>query len=748
MWRNLFLFFSIILFATACGGSDGSVSPTTQPPNPQLVVLNYPADFPVTIALPDQLKGISVVGIPAQLAYQFSYTATSTDVALLMLNTTNSSFICDSFTLVNNENVCVGTVLGDSMLINASNFSGASQSIVFNIEASNTSAFINQGNQQTPINIDSNTATSYNGVVAANGTSYYQFANLIQGSRYELEISNASNDVDIKLYKDLFITDAQCDPNYLTGTSCVFVSDNNSIALKVDGTFAFAGASFDITLTLLSNADMFEGVWYNPQTYDVSSTNLPRIGIVDDYNSYYKLTNLQSSRYYTVEYTGKTQPVTLQFFNSITGLAQAKACNPNIQRAGLTGDTSCTFLSGSSELYLIAKGNAISPATSEFIIKLTAGPLVQGSSATPINIMYASSVLRYQGMVNTASSYYKINGLTIGNSYLIRLSGNEKLSINLQMFDGDNSYTTPTSCDLTNQFGNQTYCIVTVTSNEFFIKVNGSATPPGSLYTLNVTPLPTNETSNNVPVATLPLAGSVGEFTSNYLITGLAPNTLYIAELNDAIGILLLEAWDDSASVIACGFRTRTGSGCLLNSGPNGNINMRVSTGEQGSDNNEPGGFFNLSMLPARVLSSTYQSVDTPIAIPDNTPAGINSQIVVSSSVITNLSNITVELFIEHGYTQDVSVSLISPTGQAILLVAALQTSELTNVRFNDYASENVQYTSNRLYQQTFRAVEPMHVLNGSEANGIWTLNVSDGFNTNISTAFGGTLHVWGLSFE
>jgi subtilisin-like proprotein convertase family protein len=41
-----------------------------------------------------------------------------------------------------------------------------------------------------------------------------------------------------------------------------------------------------------------------------------------------------------------------------------------------------------------------------------------------------------------------------------------------------------------------------------------------------------------------------------------------------------------------------------------------------------------------------------------------------------------------------------------------------------------------------------MHILNGVDANGTWTLNVADDFYTNRSDALGGTLHNWGLSFE
>ena len=51
-------------------------------------------------------------------------------------------------------------------------------------------------------------------------------------------------------------------------------------------------------------------------------------------------------------------------------------------------------------------------------------------------------------------------------------------------------------------------------------------------------------------------------------------------------------------------------------------------------------------------------------------------------------------------------------------------------------------------YNTAFRPLSPLHILNGGDANGIWTLNVADTTYSNRSDALGGILHKWGISFQ
>ena len=754
MVQRILSTFVLIFILSACGGGGGgSPDPglgNPVPQQPQLITLNYPADFPYTLQLAGLLQGIVVNGMTKDSAYDFTYSTSSPDIQLLIINNqAPSTSVCSSFAQVGSDFKCTGTVLGNGVIINASNFSGVSQTVTLNISASTTAPNLNVGTPSVPVELDAANDLPYSSTVASNGNSYYRINNLTTGSRYRLAIGQATDSVSLNVFRDLFVTDAQCDPNFSSGLICYFVSENNSIALHVDGTFAFDGAGFDIELTHLSTASQFEGTWYRPQVYQATNTDLPRIGIVDNYNSYYQLSGLQSNRHYTIEYTSKTaDTAALLFLDPVSGRSVSMACNPDT-RTNLTGnkDEACTFQAQSSDLYIIANGNAQIAGDSPFIMKMTPGPIPEGTVNTPISLAYTGGLLTHQGRVDITSSYYHVSGLTIGDDFMVRLSGNEGLAANVFVYDGDSSFTTPVTCTITNQFGANTYCILTANASDMYIKVAGPTTPPGVNYSLNVSPVPVRETVTSLPVANLPYSGSVDEFSSEYTVTGLNANSLYIAKLTDVNGILALDAWDDSSSVIACSFRTRISGGCLLGSGPNGAIKIRVSTGEQGGDNNEPGGTFNLDLKAAPVLTATFQSTDTPLVITDNVAAGVDSQIVVNGAV-TEIANMSIEVFIAHGYTTDVALQLTAPDGTIIPLVANLYGSEYINTVFNDYAEQNISAATGLRYSRRFRPIAPLHILNGKNANGLWTLNVADNANSNRSDALGGVLHRWGLSFE
>jgi subtilisin-like proprotein convertase family protein len=747
----------VVLSGCGGGGSPGAEEGTidnggdvTNPVAPQPITLQYPTDFPYTTQLPSEFPvGIIVNGMTPQRAYEFSYTASTDEVMLLIINNVEpGGFVCTDFSLIADAKTCTGTVLGDGVVMNATNTGASSQTFTLDIMDSTEQPSLNEGGPQSPVELEVQAQLPYAGTVASLGDSYYRINNLTIGARYELAIENASDNIDMAAYRDLFVTPMQCDPNYSSGLRCNFVSEGDSVAVHVDGAFAFAGAGFDMALTHLSDAGDFEGVWYQPVEFGIS--DLPRIGTVDHYNSYYRINELEADRYYTIEHTGKTGSVSLSFFDPLTGEEMGKACNPDLlQSFPAVADEACTFRADGSDLYFIAQGGSDLPDRGRFIMKLTPGPLKEGAAASPVDLVYSGGNLTYAGSVDVGASHYHIGGITIGSEYMVRLSGNESLPVDLDVFDGDSTLTTPVNCAVTNQYGHVTYCITTAQSSDFYLRVTGPTTPPGTSYTLNVTPTPVNETIAGLAATSLPYAGQVGDFNSEYTITGLTPNRLYTVELSGVIGSAGVSAWPDTASIIACSFSTRSDGGCMLDSGANGNIRVRVSS-FTGSDNNEPGGYYLLDVEPAPVIGTDYVSADTPLIIPENLLEGVSSQIIVSDATGLQVGNLTVEVVVEHGYTPDVTLTLTSPGGVEIPLAANLSDSAYTNTRFNDYAAVNINDTgvNDLRFKRAFRPTAPLHLLNGLEVNGIWTLNVADDADTNISSAIGGVLQAWGMSFQ
>jgi subtilisin-like proprotein convertase family protein len=112
------------------------------------------------------------------------------------------------------------------------------------------------------------------------------------------------------------------------------------------------------------------------------------------------------------------------------------------------------------------------------------------------------------------------------------------------------------------------------------------------------------------------------------------------------------------------------------------------------------------------------------MAIPDNEPAGIKSSIEVEA--VGGLKRIAVKLNITRTHTGDLSISLISPAGTAVILHDRQGGSRDDLV---------VAYTSDE--------TEGLAALENSRITGTWTLQVAD-----LSPRDTGTIHDWTLGID
>ncbi|HTE54307.1 MAG TPA: S8 family serine peptidase [Kofleriaceae bacterium] len=128
-----------------------------------------------------------------------------------------------------------------------------------------------------------------------------------------------------------------------------------------------------------------------------------------------------------------------------------------------------------------------------------------------------------------------------------------------------------------------------------------------------------------------------------------------------------------------------------------------------------------LRVRPFGTVDVPFPSTDTPIAIPDNDPVGINSVLNVPQSIV--IDEVAVEVNITHTFVGDLIITLTSPAG--------------TTVTLHDRAGGG----SDDLHQ-TFAV--PTAFL-GQDAAGSWVMNVSDNAGIDIGTLDNWTLHVIGV---
>ncbi|HEX9979536.1 MAG TPA: zinc-dependent metalloprotease family protein [Flavobacterium sp.] len=141
------------------------------------------------------------------------------------------------------------------------------------------------------------------------------------------------------------------------------------------------------------------------------------------------------------------------------------------------------------------------------------------------------------------------------------------------------------------------------------------------------------------------------------------------------------------------------------------------------------------------IVCASVSSANIPVTIPAVGAPTVNSTLnIPSGSAISDL-NITVN--ISHTWINDLTLTLIGPSGTQVQLVAAPCTSAAINniVATFDDAGVPVSCGNNPGIGGTVQPIQSLSAFNGQESTGTWTLRVADAFNQD-----GGTINSWSLN--
>ena len=135
-----------------------------------------------------------------------------------------------------------------------------------------------------------------------------------------------------------------------------------------------------------------------------------------------------------------------------------------------------------------------------------------------------------------------------------------------------------------------------------------------------------------------------------------------------------------------------------------------------------------------------YDATGLPIGIPEF--GAVSASLVVPDSL--SITDLDVELDITHTYDGDLAVYLISPGGAVVELFAFVGGWEnnFTDTVLDDEALVRIA-SGSAPFTGRYRPQEPLSVLDGSDAAGLWTLEILD-----IYWSDSGTLNRWALVFE
>ncbi len=158
------------------------------------------------------------------------------------------------------------------------------------------------------------------------------------------------------------------------------------------------------------------------------------------------------------------------------------------------------------------------------------------------------------------------------------------------------------------------------------------------------------------------------------------------------------------------------------------------------------------------LAQTTFTSTDVPKSIPDADPTGISSAITVSGiGTITDLNLVFTDL--QHTSVADLHIELRAPDNTQVPLVLAfseggillglLTPDNFINTVFDDQAGTNLSggtapYTGSFNINHPSVGNDPLSLFNGLNADGTWTLFVSDRALFDVGTLNGWALQITG----
>lgn len=144
---------------------------------------------------------------------------------------------------------------------------------------------------------------------------------------------------------------------------------------------------------------------------------------------------------------------------------------------------------------------------------------------------------------------------------------------------------------------------------------------------------------------------------------------------------------------------------------------------------------------PFTVPASTGGSVGTPLPIDDN--AVTLSQITIEPQV-SRVTDINVNLSLQHEFLPDLDVTLVSPSGTRVRLFADMRSNEsgMTNTTLDDEAGTRI-IDGNAPFTGSFIPEQLLANFDGEDPSGVWTLEIVD---DNVTDD--GVLLNWSIDIE
>lgn len=216
-----------------------------------------------------------------------------------------------------------------------------------------------------------------------------------------------------------------------------------------------------------------------------------------------------------------------------------------------------------------------------------------------------------------------------------------------------------------------------------------------------------------------------------------------------AFGLSVTSNGQTCTSTINCAPPVPTGACCTTTEPPfeQGVAPVTCTDNTTEADCTAAGGSFQGIDSTCIVPINQVDIVSNPgVAIPDNSPAGVNTTINVPNSLI--VGDVNVDVGITHTWVSDLVIQITGPTGASqVLWNQVCGSTDNINATFDDSGTEtfcapiNAGPIDSVFVAPSASGDGPLAIFNGTQAQGNWTLNVSDHAAADVGTINQFSLH-------
>ena len=251
-------------------------------------------------------------------------------------------------------------------------------------------------------------------------------------------------------------------------------------------------------------------------------------------------------------------------------------------------------------------------------------------------------------------------------------------------------------------------------------------------------------------------SGATTKTVSFYLeiLNSSFPNMVLVTPSNNAISpsTSLSLTWEANSSAVSYDIQVATDNAFtnIVASANVTTLNYSVSGLSISTDyfwrvlpkNGECGGSYSnpYKFTIDQILCNTTSATDIPKIISGSGTPTITSTLNIPTGRI--ISDVNITMNVTHTWINDLTATLISPSGTEVQLFARPCTDGIPNINATfDDAGIVVVCGTNPGISGTVQSKSALSAFNGLSATGIWTLRISDAFNGD-----GGTLNSWSLN--